>query len=64
MSDTIIVRRYRLTYGGADDGDLRRWRLRRVPERRGGADGAAPERPSGAGGRQDRSAMYASPART
>jgi hypothetical protein len=64
MSETINIRRYRLTCGGPLGGELRRWKLRRVSDQRGGAAGAAPVRPAGAAGRQDSSDMYASPART
>jgi hypothetical protein len=62
MSDTINIRRYRLAYGGADQMELRRWKLRRLPAQRGTAAGTC-GRPA-APGRQGSSAMYASPART
>jgi hypothetical protein len=57
MNETIRIRRYRLTYSGADESNLRRWALRPVQDRRG-LD-LRPERPA-----QPSSAMYAVPLRT
>jgi hypothetical protein len=62
MSDTINIRRYRLAYGGADQMELRRWKLRKLPAQRGTAT-ATCGRPAGPR-RQGSSDMYASAART
>jgi hypothetical protein len=62
MSDTINIKRYRLTYGGAHETELRRWKLRRLPDERGAASPARGSAPAAGGQRSF--AMYASPART
>jgi hypothetical protein len=63
MSDTINIKRYRLAYGGAHEPELRRWKLRRLPDEQRGVAAAAKGSAAAAGG-QGSCAMYASPART
>jgi hypothetical protein len=58
MNDTISIKRYRLSYGGTGESDVRRWTLRPVEERRGNQ---AVRRQACA---QPRDAMYATPLRT
>jgi hypothetical protein len=63
MSETINIKRYRLAYGGAHEAELRRWKLRRVPDHERGTAGTG-KRSAAAAGDQGSCAMYASPART
>jgi hypothetical protein len=63
MSDAINIKRYRLTYGGAHESEMRRWKLRRVPDQRGAVAAAGRGSAAAAGG-QGSCAMYASPTRT
>jgi hypothetical protein len=63
MSDPINIKRYRLTYGGAHEPEMRRWKLRRLPDQRSAVAAAGGGSAAATGG-QGNCAMYASPART